>query len=356
LIAAPLATAGLGFAQRQLDEFSQDPIVYFIQVARKVGLISLIAGVIMGTLGYYLKASATAAGNNAVAVLGNIGTIFSNIKAPTFQPSATGTAPLSFSLQGIQNFFGDAWKTAQAAGSDIAQIGGAMGTLAEDVAQGLIDIAKAILAFVMHFPTLLWDGVVLGIGGAAADVLNWAFPWFIILGGGLLIASLVAQGIRALWKPTVGAAWSEAYGSWTDRRRLAIKARFDRIFKNPPKMVPEPILTVPPPQNVAGNGPSSPPAAPVDVPEPPAAPALEAPAAPPAPVEKVVIPEPPNVQVTVEAPPGQLTQAELEKALGEAFDQVQQEQRAQRRAAQRAEPPPKHPPSLQEILAEPLAA
>ena len=355
-MAAALATPGLSFAQQQLEEFSQDPVVYFIQVCRRVGLVSLIVGVVMGTIGYYLKASATAAGNNAISVLGNIGTIFSNIKAPTFQPAPTGTAPVSASLQGIQNFFGDAWKTLTAAGADIAQIGGAMGTLAEDVADGLIDIAKSALAFTMHFPTLLWDGLVLGVGGSIADLLNWAFPWFIILGGALLIASLVAQGIRAAWKPTVGAAWSESFAEWSDRRRVAAKARFDKILRNPAPAPPAVIVGQTAPENIAGNGPPSPPAAPVDIPEPPVPSAQEAPAAPPPAVEKVVVQEPPNVQVTVEAPPGQLTQAELEKALGEAFDQVQQENRAQRRAAQRGEPPPKPQPSLREILAEPLSA
>lgn len=355
-MAAAVAGPALSYAQRQYEEFSQDPIVYFIQVARKVGLVSLIAGIVMGTIGYYLKASATAAGNNAVSVLQNLGGIFSNIQAPTFKPAATGTAPLSWSLSGIQNFFGNAWQDIDAAGADLAKVGGVMGTLAEDVAEGLIDMAKAMLGFVMHFPTLLWDGLVLGVGGSIADILNWAFPWFMILGAGLLVASLVAQGIRAVWRPTVGAAWSESFSEWSDRRRMAAKARFDKILRNPPPEAPAAALAVPGPENVAGNGPPSPPAGSVDGIVPPALPALEAPAAPPAPVEKIVIQEPPDVQVTVQAPPGQLTQAELEKALGEAFDQVQQERRAERRAAQRGEPPPKRQPSLQEILAEPLAA
>ena len=104
----------------------------------------------------------------------------------------------------MQNFFGDTWSDVQAAGQDLAQIGAVMGTLAEDVGIAIVDVAKALLGFTMHFPDLLWNGLVYGIGGAAADVMTWAFPWLIIFGGILLLASVVVQGIRwALYKGIV---------------------------------------------------------------------------------------------------------------------------------------------------------
>ena len=103
-------------------------------------------------------------------------------------------------MQGVQNFFADAWSDVQAAGADVAQTGAVLGTLGEDVAIGIVDLAKSFLGFVMHFPDILWNGLVWGIGGAIADVLTWVFPWLILFGGILLVASMVAWGARALWE------------------------------------------------------------------------------------------------------------------------------------------------------------
>ena len=227
------------FAERQGHALLEDPIDYFVKVSRKVGTGALIAGAAMGVGAYYLTAAATTAANNEMNVLTNIGTIFSNIKSPTFQPAPSGTAPLSWSVQGVQNFFGDAWSDVQAVGSDIAQIGAAMGTLAEDLANGIIDVAKSILAFVMHFPDILWNGVVWGVGGAIGNILTWAFPWFIIIGGVLLIASVVAQAAKALWDSTIGEAAHEAWAEKTAQVRDGLKAKFRKILRVHSPPVPE---------------------------------------------------------------------------------------------------------------------
>jgi len=224
------------------EGIGDDPIAWVVRTLLRFGSALLIAGLVLGTFGYFLKAAATASANNELSVLGNIGTIFSNIKTPSFTAAATGTAPLSASLQGVQNFFGDAWQGVQAAGADIAQIGSVIGTLAEDVGIGLADLAKAFLAFVMHFPDILWNGLVWGVGGAIADLLNWIFPWLVILGAALLVIGLVIWGVRTLWDHTVGAAWKNASSKWLDRRRAGAEKLFDRLFHNRPE---EPILELP---------------------------------------------------------------------------------------------------------------
>ena len=224
------------------EGIGDDPIAWVVRTLLRFGSALLIAGLVLGTFGYFLKAAATASANNELSVLGNIGTIFSNIKTPSFTAAATGTAPLSASLQGVQNFFGDAWQGVQAAGADIAQIGAVIGTLAEDVGIGLADLAKAFLAFVMHFPDILWNGLVWGVGGAIADLLNWIFPWLVILGAALLVIGLVIWGVRTLWDHTVGAAWKNASSKWLDRRRAGAEKLFDRLFHNRPE---EPILELP---------------------------------------------------------------------------------------------------------------
>ena len=216
-----------GQANAALD----DPLGYFVRVARKVGVGCLVAGAGMGVAAYYLQAAATAAMNNETAVLGNIGTIFSNIQAPSFTPAALGSSPVSASVAGVQNFFGDAWSDVQAAGADVAQIGSVIGTLAEDVGIGLADLTKAALAFVMHFPDILWNGLVWGIGGAVASILTWAFPWLLIIGGCLIIASVIVQGVRALWGDTIGAAWRESWGERSAQIRAKSKAWFDRVLR-----------------------------------------------------------------------------------------------------------------------------
>jgi len=223
------------------ESFGEDPLAWLVRTLLRFGSALLLAGLLLGTLGYFLKAAATAAANNELNVLGNIGTIFSNIKAPSFQPAPTGTAPLSWSLNGVQNFFSDAWQDVQAAGSDIAQIGSAIGTVAEDVVVGLEDIAKAFLAFVTHFPDILWNGLVWGVGGAIADILSWLFPWIVLIGAALLVIGLAIWGIRKVWDATVGAAWKSSSSKWLERRKASAERIFDKIFRNPQ----EPTLELP---------------------------------------------------------------------------------------------------------------
>ncbi|MCI4357359.1 MAG: hypothetical protein L3K18_09560 [Thermoplasmata archaeon] len=238
-----MAAAALGtgrYLSAQAGIALEDPLGYFIRTARKVGVGMLAAGAGMGVAAYYLQAAATAAMNNETAVLGNIGTIFSNIQAPSFTPAALGSAPVTASVAGVQNFFGDAWSDVQAAGADVAGIGSVIGTLAEDVGTGLADLCKAALAFVMHFPDILWNGLVWGIGGAVASILTWAFPWLILIGGCLIIASVVAYGAQRLWGDTVGAAWRESWEEKSGQLRAKSKAWFDRVLRvKRPRSPPE---------------------------------------------------------------------------------------------------------------------
>lgn len=352
--------------QRQSNEFSMDPIAYFIQVARKVGIASLIAGVLLGVAGYYLKASATAAMNNETTTLGHLGAIFGNIKPLSFTPSPTGTAPLSFSTQGVQNFFNDAWKDVKGVAGDISQIGAVLGTLAEDVGMGLTDLAKVFLGFVMHFPDILWNALVWGIGGSVADILNWVFPWLLILGGALILASLVAQGARWLWTNTVGAAWREASSEWAGRLRERARTRFDRILRNPrtggekatasAPGAETSTKTPPPEREVSALAPSPPvidagPAAEPGKSEPEGggggetAPVLTSEG--PATDSPETAPEGPVEVRVVELPPGQLTKEELEDALGKAFVEAKD---AHRSGKVMPEPEPKHERTVREIL------
>lgn len=205
------------FASAQAKAAFEDPLEYFIRITRKLGSGLLVAGLGMGVGAYYLKAASVSGMNNEQNTLGDLASIFSNIRTPTFQPAAAGTAPISASVAGIQNFASDAWADIQAAASDVSQAGAAMGTLLEDVATGIVDIAKVILGFTTHFPDILWNGMVWGIGGAVADVLTWAFPWFIIAGGALVIASTVAY-IARYW-------WDHNFYRWWARIELAINAK-----------------------------------------------------------------------------------------------------------------------------------
>jgi hypothetical protein len=233
-MAAVLAEPALAFARQQSQALADDPLGYLIRTSRRVGIGMIVAGVAMGAASWYLKAAATTAANNELNVVGNIGTIFSNIKAPTFQPKPAGTAPVlgPNPIQDIQNFFSDAWSDVQAAGGDIAQIGAAMGTLAEDVAVGIIDVAKAILAFVTHFPDILWNGLVWGLGGAIADVLNWLFPYFIVFGVILLGVSLLASGLRWVWRVTVADGLRAASAKFQVRVAARGERFWDVVFGN----------------------------------------------------------------------------------------------------------------------------
>jgi hypothetical protein len=334
------------------QQLAEDPVAWLTRTLLKLGTALLIAGLALGTIGYFLKASATAAANNEKAVIGNIGTIFSNIKAPSFSPSATGTAPLSFSLQGVQNFFSDAWRDVQGAASDVAQIGSVLGTLAEDVGAGLADLAKAFVAFVLHFPDILWNGLVWGVGGAIADLMNWVFPWFVILGAALLVAGLVIHGIRILWDRTIGDAWKSSAGKWLERRRQGAERLFDRVFHNRPEAPPLGVPVAPPP------------AVPFleELPEPPApAPnlplALNVPPAGGRPEGEVqpgstfsppetTIPTPPEPAADVQAvPPADRPlqepprKHELERTLGEGYTEAKDRMRAALRTGELPPPP-----------------
>jgi len=250
-------------ALSQGEALLEHPVSYFIRTARMAGAVLLVSGTILGVSGYYLKASATAAMNNELNVVGNIGTIFSNVKTPTFSPAPTGTAPVlgSNPLADVQNFLGDAWQDVQAAGSDIAQIGAAIGTLGEDAGIAIADVAKALLAFVTHFPDILWNGLVWGLGGSLADVLNWVFPWLLIFGAVLIAASLIAQGLLSLWNATVGAGLKASWSEFSARQASAWKTRFDRILRNPaPSDLEEAparaLAPVPPPPAPGSNTPA----------------------------------------------------------------------------------------------------
>ena len=212
----------------QAERFKDDPLLYLIRVCRTTGVGLIVTGVAMGAAGWFMKAAATTAMNNEMNIIGNIGVIFSNIKAPTFQPAPTGTAPVlgPNPIQDVQNFFGDTWSDVQAAGSDVAQIGAVMGTLAEDVGIALTDIAKSFLAFVMHFPAILWNGMVWGVGGAIADVMNWLFSYLIVFGIITLILSFVLSAARWIWMNFVSAGFKAA----TNKFAIRVEARSERFW------------------------------------------------------------------------------------------------------------------------------
>ena len=366
MVAAAFAP-GLSWAQqemqRQSEAFSLDPLAYFIQMARKVGIVSLISGIVLGIVGYYLKAAATGAMNNEASTLQDLANIFGNIKPLTFKPSPTGTAPLSFSTAGVQNFFNDAWTDVKALAGDAAQIGQLLGTLGEDTAIALVDLAKVGLGFVMHFPDILWNALVWGVGGSLADIINWVFPWLLILGGGLIFSSLVAQGVRWAWRSTIGAAWQESSAEWAGRARGRVKARFDRILGNPRPEAAKPSSGAPGPE-ISHETPPPEPSTPAlepgrAVPGVPATEAASVAGEAPTPASALAAPpseptpEPPagplEVKV-VELPPGQLTEPELEEALGKAFVEARDAHKSGRVMPEPIPEPPKRQRTVREIL------
>lgn len=328
--ASSLGAEGLDLAAKGVAWLTTSSAEELAKMLLKVGAGLTIGGFALGTVGYFSKAASTAAANNETQVLSNIGSIFSNIQAPTFTPQAMGTAPLSPTIQGVQNFFSDSWQDVQGVAGDVAQIGGIMGTLGEDVAAGFIDIAKALLAFVMHFPDILWNGLVWGIGGAVADILNWLFPWIVIMGLACMAIGAVILVASKSWGLIAKPAWERSSGKWAARQEARMEAGFDRLFgnfKHETKAIvaPEPVpaLPAPAPAVVGQNEPvvghieaaenvgkvaPGPPELPGDVPA-PLEPVPQAPAAAPAPAP---IPETPP-----EPAPGTMTQTEAETYLGQ---------------------------------------
>jgi uncharacterized membrane protein len=329
-MAARIGTAVLERAESAKEAFEENPARWLVRTLLKAGTAFLLIGLSLGTFGYFLKAAATAAANNESNVLGNIGVIFQNLRLPTFVPSATGTAPLSASLAGIQNFAGDAWSDIQAAGGDIAQAGAIIGTLGEDVGMALADIAKAFLAFVMHFPDILWNGLVWAVGGAVADILNWLFPWLVIIGVALLILGMVLWGAAALWQNTVGAAWHEA---WAEKE-AALRARASGLFRTllrvkSAKSAPEA------PETDVGNGPPTDVQAPGGVEHPTEAdslaPEVAPPEATPEATPEVTQEVPAAEDLPLQEPP---RQEELEATLGDGYTEAKDRMRAAIRTGQ----------------------
>lgn len=323
-MAAAAGTFAAGLAEQQVEKFDADPWGYSSQLLIRGGVLMVVAGFGMGTAGYFLSASATKAANQEKQVISNIGTIFSNIKAPSWSPAASGTAPISASLQGIQNFASNAWQDLQAGASDVAGIGAAIGTAVEDAGNGIFDVAKASLSFTMHFPDILWNGLVWGVGGAIADFLNWVFPYLMILGTAMLLLGIAIALASRAYTATVKVPAERSFAKWAARREGKTEAFFDRLFRNPAAEAPpfidagpaaEPEESEPetvgggvPPEPVvaADSGPASP--EPEEVPAPPAE------ASPPTP--------PPKVEVHVDLPAGVATKAELEAYLGDRPNRV----------------------------------
>ena len=322
-LAAPVASYSAEWAGRQAQAVAEDPWGSASRFLIKGGLGLLATGFLCGTGGYFLSASATKAANNEKQVIGNIGNIFSNIKAPTWSPAPSGTAPVTASIQGIQNFAADAWADLQAGGQDLARTGGVMGTLGEDVANGFIDMAKAALAFVMHFPDILWNGLVWGVGGAVADLLNWVFPWLIILGAAMVLIGAAIALAQRLSNATVKPAWDRSFARWSARREEKVEGFFDRLLHNPPsrpvfeaapaaeaeRTKPEGVGRGEPAPDIGTEGPATPAAQDVVVASAPEPPPPEPQTSPPTP--------PPNVEVHVDLPAGVPTRTELEDHLGE---------------------------------------
>jgi hypothetical protein len=348
--ASSLLEKGKETLARVKDELVDDPLAWLVKILRIVGSVFLVVGFVLGTAGYYLKAAATTAANNEVGILGNIGQIFGNLKAPSFTPAAGGTAPLSFSLQGIQNFFGDVWQDVQGAGSDVAQAGGVMGTLAEDVGIALTDVAKAILAFVQHFPDLLWNGLVWGVGGALADVVNWLFPYLILIGAILVGISFAIWGIRAAWRGILKAGWDEAWGEKQAELRGKVSGFFRKVLHvkpaapavahveslesvgqiapGPPALPGEIPVAIAAPAPIVGQEADAEKALP-GLPEPaegaPARPELESPAVPAAEPALVAKSVPAPEDLPLQEPP---RRKELEKVLGDGYVEAKDRMRA----------------------------
>ena len=226
------------------DQLSTDPIGYAIRASRRVGVGLLVAGFGLGAASWYLQAASTTAANNELNVMSNIRTIFGNIKGPTFTPAATGTAPVlgPNPLQDVQNFFSDSWQDIQAIGGDMAQVGGVLGTLGEDVAMGIVDLAKAFIAFVLHFPDILWNGMVWGVGGAAASVMAWLFPYLIVFGGLLIILSIILEVCRWTWGVTFGPGLRMARARIEERAEAA----WGRLLRIPLERAVEAVIPAAP--------------------------------------------------------------------------------------------------------------
>ena len=230
-------------ALRTASKASTDPLGFAIRSSRMTGAAFLIAGFGMGAAGWYVQAAATTAQNNEMGIVTNLGAIFSNIKPITFTPAATGTAPVlgPNPVQDALNFYSDAKRDVQAISSDLSQIGGVLGTLGEDVAMAIVDIAKSILAFVLHFPDILWNGMIWGIGGAIANVLLFLFPYFIVVGAALMAISFMLEGVRWGWGTFITPGIEIAEADLQER----VRARWTRLLIHkapaPPEALPEPI-------------------------------------------------------------------------------------------------------------------
>ncbi len=300
---------------------AEDPWGWTSRALIKTGLGLLVGGFVIGTTGYFLAAEATKAGNAEKALLGSMGNIWSNIKAPSWKPAPSGTAPLTFSIQGVEDLGSDLKSDFDAGMSDLGQIGGAIGTVGEDIVQAVCDIGKTLFAFVTHFPQLTWNGLVWTVGGGMADLMNWAFPYLVLLGAALLVAGvLMMLGKKAAAPLEEGA--SRSFAKWRERRAVAAERFFDRALRNPAPPVLEAVPAAEAQrtqtEEVGGGGFSAPhptesvpaePGPPSPSPETPGDTAPEAPA----------VSGPPEVTVEVSVPPpaGVPTRQELEDHLGE---------------------------------------
>ena len=233
-MAALLADPAYALSREQARAFESDPLTYLINVSRRVGVGMIVSGCVLGATGWFLKASATTSGNNITNTLGSMSSVFSNIKQPSFQPAPMGSAPVlgPNPIQDIQNFGLDVASDLQGVLGDVAQAGGVLGTLGEDVAVGLIDIGKAILSFVMNFPQLLWNGLVWSVGGGIADVFNWLFSYLIVFGLILVAVSVAASVLRWLWAVSVSQGLRASVQKWSLRQEARVEAFWDKLLRN----------------------------------------------------------------------------------------------------------------------------
>jgi hypothetical protein len=226
-----IAEAGVRFqdwASRSAQKAEQDPVAWLIGVLRKFGALALGLGVLLGVIGYYLKAASVAAMKDEIALLGSIGQVWANIKPIQYTPATMGTAPVlgSNPLQDLQNFGSDVKTDIFGVGADLSQVGQVLGTLGEDVALGVVDLAKTIFTVGVHSPQLLWNALVWVLGGGVADVVNWVYPYLIIFGAiaiGVSIGLDVARrAARWYWQTAVEPSFEEARVEWADRQRSQV--------------------------------------------------------------------------------------------------------------------------------------
>lgn len=286
---------------------SDDPLGEWGSRFVRWGVYQVVGGFLLSIPAYFLKLAATRSLNDAGQIGAQVSAAFGNLGwvAPLqpFQSVNTGNAG-----QDLQNFVNDVrvgiWNAADAAASGVV-----------DLALGIGDLAKATWLIGIHFPQLLWDGVVGLIGGAVGDIAGFVFPYLILSGVLFLAIGLLLKFIRYAVLPRL----KIRLGAWV---HVHIDEPLDRLF-GIHEHAPQAIAAANEDSALAQatGDPSPPPAVPAA-----AAVTIEATTAassvPPAPAE--VVHESPGVSTQVPppppdaSPPAPTPTSQIEQQLGDA--------------------------------------